>query len=305
MIWNALTGAVLKKIINVYDLNENLPVSLTIQLGLPNYERLITAKTPAATSLIIPDHSFTILAMYNVNLPDSLIPVYLFYMYNPWGIDLEKNLWKDSNPYLQMESVRSQIPGVKFEIKNDGLFFYSYEQFVKQFERITLVDTLKDYEPFSVEVALPIDVESDVEIEFTTNSFEETYIYFDLLNDNLFNLQVQPYDLSLMIIHPLICLFDTDIESQHKVDLLMVSESFIYQGLVSLFSSLASTFKIQFQVTKFNHDITDKFYMAFYARKDKVSIVNRPNFINDCPGNCGKHGHCINNSCVCDQNVMI
>ena len=294
----------MKKVINVFDLNEALPFTLKIRMGIPRYQGLLTAKTPSATAIIIPDHSFSILAMYSVFLPNSLIPVYLFYMYNPWGSDLEKNEWEDSNPYLQMDSVRSQIPGINFEIKNDGLFFYSYRQFVFHFERIIIVDTLPDYEPFSVEVPLPNDVESDIEVEFSANKFEETFVYFDLLNDDLFKFQVQPYRLSLLLIFPMAFQFDTDIDSQFKINLLTKTDSFVYQGIVSLFSFLVPTFKIKVRVTKFNNDITDKLYLTFYARKGKVSIVSKPTFSSDCPNDCGGHGHCDRGSCVCDQNVI-
>lgn len=273
-------------------------------MGFPKYQGLLTAKTPSATAIIIPDHSFSILAMYRVFLPNNLIPVCLFYMYNPWGSDLETNEWEDSNPYLQMASVRSQIPGVNFEIKNDGLFFYSYRQFVEHFERIIIVDTLPDYEPLSVELPLPNDVETNIEVEFSANKFEQTFIYFDLLNDDLFKFQVQPYKLSYLIIYPLAFQFDTDIDSQFKLNILTKTDSFVYQGLVSLFSFLVPTFKIKFRVTKFNNDITDKLYMTFYGRKGKVNIVNKPTFSSNCPNNCGRHGYCDKGSCVCDQNVI-
>lgn len=288
----------MKQYINVFDI-DFIP-SLLIK-NLLTYP-LWTLKSLTTANKIIPDHSFAVLGIYTVWLPGAKL-VTLFHLYNPWGVDIDKNDWNDANPHLHSEEVKKQIP-VAIEYANDGKFFYSLDDVVLNFERAIGISPTIQYEPYSFEIPLTDAIEQTISIKFKANFLQLSYIYFDLLNDDLFKYQIQPYEIKEIYILPLTIPFKTDInQSNNKLSFFTDFESFIYKGLLSWFPIPSPFYTLNIKIRKFNHDIIDKFFIVFYTNKDAIQILTKIESKQECENGCSNQGKCVNNTCICDENV--
>lgn len=286
----------MKQYINVFDIDFIPSLFLKNLLTYP----LWTLKSLTTAKKIIPDHSFAVLGIYHVWFGTDLVT--LFYLYNPWGTDIDNNKWNDTNELLHTKEFKRHIP-FKIEYANDGKFFYSLEDVVLNFERAIGTSPNTKYEPFSVEVPLTDAIEQTIKIKFKVNIFQQSYIYFDLLNDDLFKYQIQPYEIQEVSILPLVLPLSADVKSSNKFTFISVFESFIYKGLFSWFPIPFIYYTLNIRIRKFNYDIIDKMFIVFYTHKDTVQILNKIESKQGCEDNCNNQGKCVNNTCICNENV--
>lgn len=222
-------------------------------------------------------------------MPKKLFPKHLFLLYNPWGTDFPQNKWNDSNPHFNNENIKKQIDFKNNE--NDGFFYLSMSDIIKNFEKIISIHVDFTYEPISLQVPLPPGPKNLIQISFKPKPFATTFVYCDIIDKKIKN-QIQPYSISNFSVVPF-----TSINQ---------GEFMIYKGFSSVFllTIFQSTVTMRFNVEKFNEDIDDKIFVTFYAKKNSLKITSKMEEFEGCYNNCNKKGKCINNICQCDKNVM-
>lgn len=99
-------------------------------------DRIINNKDTKDQSGIVAGHAYSILSVHTPRLTTSNIRI--LELRNPWGIFEWNGDWSDKS------DLWSKYPGVSLEIgkpsvKDDGIFYMSWEDFIKNFSRIGII----------------------------------------------------------------------------------------------------------------------------------------------------------------------
>lgn len=270
------------------------------------------AKSRSNVDSFIKAHAFSVLGIYNVEVkgfhdPDfpNLKVLTLFFLYNPWGTDIPKNMLLNKKDILDKKKlIKRAVLKIDKTTDNDGKFFIEYSIILRYFEKINIYERYENYKIISKRIDF-LDSKATFEVNFTLSLDVNStcFLFFNLHNINTndpFFPQIQPYEIENLEITPKMANSTLYLEPQ-------VGNNMIYKGM-SFRNSGKSNYTLAFKLKKFNYDIIDHVFLNFYSPKNSLHIsglyVSKIDEI--CPENCNNNGKCNNfiRECVCFPKVF-
>ena len=322
---SALTGSPLKMTIMVFDLFpklkkydikkkdffKNYLTLATKNISVQNYKnKILLGKTSLQLKYLISDHAFSFLGISQTML--NKISYTFVKLYNPMGTDIPVNLIDPETskllPLFIAQITNTKVKKAeKFFDANDGIFYLTYNDILNYFAKITCYEPSLIHEIFSKELILEGEIETNFSIVFEQKIYnknsQRVFFFFNLLKNELLSNQTQPFEVKNLQISPIPPKFESLLDGKSKkyIDL-------TYQGCLFVQNLSNTTYTLNFTIKKYNYDVMDKIYLAFFAPLNSIKFLKvskKPSNSNLCPNKCSSHGICniLNKTCMCYRTV--